>query len=1238
MVLISKPSCLKCSRFLPCRDPKKETPKYHCEKFIKLREVGNLLELGELELVPSGSSPNLVMPGADDPNLPDDLPDNFVQQAMDRAYDPQLNMVRDVRYDDSSMPLATNIYDFAANLIGSKVKMPFARQLWMMIHLFGEYCPRCSPEDIESIDALPVDADPHEFNTRYTLLEYGYCPKCGASKKELVYTNKLRDINEFVLVGGQRMGKCLEKGTLILTEQGLLPVEALCEGNAGGWGSYYGPRIVLENGRPVLPSRSYVAKPEPIYRVKLSNGMEIAGTATHPLWTAQGWTELKDIQTDTLIPVRLGQSVFPHKLVSLDPLIKHAQDRFEVYVSNKTTLPTRFYAWDFRKGVVLDEDIAMGLGFYVSEGHCDSWKQEEVRTASVSNDEDEVHRIWLHAIKKLYPDVEAKKGHRRSGFSNLKAAIHFDLLLGENLRAKSADKAVPPLILQSPRRVQKAFLQALFEGDGCINTNRVEYTTISKNLASVVQTMLANFGVYALLKEGFTWASNGSDSQVEKPCFHLRIEGNHSIEVFQERIGFLLERKKAELQSLLDRRTSRTKQNPYKDEVVPEHRARQWAELNDRIREEVESLIQDGYRIKDQSGRITTNMRKNWLAGANRTGPNRWCNLTLGLVNKSWDRLRASHVWPHLSKDLRVDIEGAVEILQDMMTRFATVTCVTKEAPQVTYDIEVPEYHRFMANGLLSHNSTIVSEMASYALHRMLKAPRLSGVARGIQDFSPLTGTFVALTTTNAIKLLWKPFRELIVASEWFEEYFSLLKKYGSEAGRELYQFNPTGNYLRVFTKNLDLYPEGPNKRTLRGPTRFISAVDELGHFPYDPRAGEEDASLEEEDQRERANAEEVVTVLTNSLSTVRTEVYNLYNRDIYAYPQGLNLLTSSPASWRDKIMRMYIEAEGSATTLAVRKPTWEVSPIYTRDHPIIVDLYKKDPRKAERDFGANPPSLDSSVFNKDTIRDLFCLDQTHSIVYHNSDTLTRGAVVQLRKFNHIPPTIMAIDAGLKNNAFAVSIQYRKGALVKVPVCLEIVPKRETKIDFVFAYEKVLANLIKDWNVREVYADRWNSEYILRQIEEDSKGKVKCYTYSLKASDFEAFIDFVHSKQLELPKAEVDFDFAEAVKDYKVELLTSPGAHLYRQFLTVQQIAGMLMKGQGSTDDMLRSVILGVTRLFNEKTTKRMEDYQPVGRDSMQPHEIAIFGTRQPMASEQARIREILLYGNRGQPRNPTGE
>ena len=70
-------------------------------------------------------------------------------------------------------------------------------------------------------------------------------------------------------------------------------------------------------------------------------------------------------------------------------------------------------------------------------------------------------------------------------------------------RAKSADKCVPEFVWHGQADVKQAFLQALFEGDGCVsylgkNTIQISYSTRSEQLARDVQDLLLEFGVVAV--------------------------------------------------------------------------------------------------------------------------------------------------------------------------------------------------------------------------------------------------------------------------------------------------------------------------------------------------------------------------------------------------------------------------------------------------------------------------------------------------------------------------------------------------------------------------------------------------------------------------------------------------------------------------------------------------------------------------------------------------------------------
>jgi hypothetical protein len=510
-----------------------------------------------------------------------------------------------------------------------------------------------------------------------------------------------------------------------------------------------------------------------------------------------------------------------------------------------------------------------------------------------------------------------------------------------------------------------------------------------------------------------------------------------------------------------------------------------------------------------------------------------------------------------------------------------------------------------MAAGQRAGKSSFVSTINTYLLHRFLKAPRLSQICNGIQDFTPLTFTFVGLTAGRAVRLLWNPFVEIVKASQWFRDYFSLMDHYGQKYGKELYKDQVL--FYRFFTKNIDVYPMGPIKRTLRGDTRVVAAVDEIGWFPLSARH-DDDEEGDEEDAREHANADEVYASLDNSLMTVRTEVYNLYQKGINHIPTGFMLNISSPQSEKDKIMSLVGESEDpAALSLGLQLATWDISPLYSRDHPVIVSAYKKNPIKAERDFGARPPSMSSSMFPDETILALFNqgLVNSHTIrveaglLEEDTDSIKRTSAFLVENPEYkkvaLPPSILSVDAGLTNNSFTLVVAHLVDTRLVVSTLLEIIPQRGTQINFPGVYANVIKPLIKTMNVRVFVSDRWNSITTLQSAADDFKGQLECFQRTLNAKDFGAFRDSIENGMLEFPQLEKTVEEVKAVRNYKKELVDCPASHLFLQFLTTKQVAGVFVKGDKYTDDILRAVAVAHSAAFNQRVRTFLSKFQAIG-------------------------------------------
>lgn len=522
-----------------------------------------------------------------------------------------------------------------------------------------------------------------------------------------------------------------------------------------------------------------------------------------------------------------------------------------------------------------------------------------------------------------------------------------------------------------------------------------------------------------------------------------------------------------------------------------------------------------------------------------------------------------------------------------------------KDYEEFAFDFTVPETHSFVANGLLNHNSgksSTAASIASYTLHRYLKYPMLAELApRMMQKSTQLTGIFCSLTFKKAVDVLWIPFRNIILTSEWFNTYFELLEDYKRKTGVKLL-INSTTK-LAIGNKNMLCFPTGPRASTLRGNTSFMCYLDELGLFPI-PKKEEDD------DVNRQASPDEAYTSLFNSLVTVTSTSDALVDKGYYSVPPSFILSVSSPVSSRDKVMRLLKDAEKDPSIFTSHLPSWEVNPGLWRNKGMIASAFIKDPEKAMRDYGAQPSDIAFGYFNFEDCVKLFTGNPlTHTFKQRVIDD---ELFCTITKVSSVPyPCVMALDAGLVNNSFSVVVIYydTQQDKIKTAAIVECMPVKGKTINFAKMYEHVILPLAKDLNVCYVCADRWNSIDLLHRLKHDMgnnpKGKpfTRADTYTLKKKDFEAFKLAIANQSLILPKLrenEIEEIRQGITGDYRKAMYGRPVNHLLLQMATVIDAGVNLCpeKGPGFTDDILRAYVLAVTRLQTEKVSQRLIEFK----------------------------------------------
>jgi intein/homing endonuclease len=127
-----------------------------------------------------------------------------------------------------------------------------------------------------------------------------------------------------------------------------------------------------------------------------------------------------------------------------------------------------------------------------------------------------------------------------------------------------------------------------------------------------------------------------------------------------------------------------------------------------------------------------------------------------------------------------------------------------------------------IAAGQRSGKSALLGMMSGYLTHWELMLQNTNELY-GLMGSNILHGTFVALTFAQAKDTLWEPYYGYLLESPFFVNYHNMLRDAGNRYGEELLKLKDT--FVHYRHRKLLVYPAGPDKRTLRGRTRFLACL-----------------------------------------------------------------------------------------------------------------------------------------------------------------------------------------------------------------------------------------------------------------------------------------------------------------------------------------------------------------------------------------------------------------------------
>jgi protein RecA len=482
------------------------------------------------------------------------------------------------------------------------------------------------------------------------------------------------------IYGPESSGKCLVADTYVWSDRGLETIAEVFE-RAGMQASCtsrvtdvsdLGIRLVNERGSLECVAALTHNNRKPVLRLRLRSGRTISVTHNHPLrmMSERGfivWREADQIRPgDTLVSALFG-------------------------------------AVEAAEGDGLSEDEAVLLGYLVAEGSLSL--RNSIR---FTNWDPEVSGEYTRLMESLF-DVRVRN------YYDKEFAVYSKTLRDRFARdygldyVTAAGKKVPHCVRTAGHKVQRAFLSALFEGDGWIDpTSTVGLGTASEELARQVQLMLYGFGIPATFSSKY-------NSKYERDYWTVTINPSVAHRFIAE-IGFRSARRQAQVE-----RYFHASRIDSQFENIP-HLAGLIRDLRDNCGgdREFDRIAGDLFR-KDMNLACSRRRLKKIVA---------WCEGHCG----------------QFGAFVGVIVHYLRELAQSPYT-YEEVVAVEDAGLQPTFDVVMPSSHSFLANGVLSHNTTV-------ALHAVANAQREGGIAAFIDAEHALDPDYAKKLGVNTDALL----------------------------------------------------------------------------------------------------------------------------------------------------------------------------------------------------------------------------------------------------------------------------------------------------------------------------------------------------------------------------------------------------------------------------------------------------------------------------------------------------
>jgi replicative DNA helicase len=491
----------------------------------------------------------------------------------------------------------------------------------------------------------------------------------------------LHPANLMIVAARPAMGKCLLGSTRVLDSKtgALVPIRELVE-DPDRRALAHVTAYDTASGRfeTVAPTDGFDNGVRPVFRLRTRLGRELTATANHPLLTVDGWRRLDELAPgdEVAVPGRLdvfGVDCLPDAEVALLGLL--IGDGTLTGTTPRITLADPVLVDDARRwAAALGADLRRSedsITYRFVTRHVPQRVVADaggVSSATVSLALAGDPRITDDTRERVRAAAELVGHHPRAG-NPIATLLERHGIAG----CTAHDKRVPGAVFRLPKEQIALFLSRLFATDGSAwvsgSIYRIEYSTVSEQLARDVQHLLLRFGVVAKLRRRMVSYDGG-----RRQAWDVSFQDPASVLAFCSEIGIASKEEAVErVRALAEARVGATaawELLPMRvwDLVLAEKGARSWAD------------------VSEAAGRPRNH---NWHVHRRRPSRRVLGEIARALGSASLEALASGDVvW-----DPVVAIEPA--------------------GRERTYDITVPGYQDFVADDVVVHNSALSLNIAT---------------------------------------------------------------------------------------------------------------------------------------------------------------------------------------------------------------------------------------------------------------------------------------------------------------------------------------------------------------------------------------------------------------------------------------------------------------------------------------------------------------------------------------------